>query len=99
DAEKVERVVMDTLQQLVDHGLDKAQVDAAIHRLEFEKRERSNTGFPYALKVLFSCLAPYYYGGDPYSALNFDADLARLERDRAEGRFFEVAIRGGLAGH
>jgi presequence protease len=96
DAEKVERVVLDTLERLVKNGVDKAQVDAAIHRLEFEKRERSNAGFPYALKVLFSCLAPYYYGGDPYSALNFDADVARLERDRTEGRFFEVLIQAEL---
>src|SRR4029077_18540454 len=70
DAEKVERVVMDTLQQLVDHGLDKAQVDAAIHRLEFEKRERSNAGFPYALKVLFNFVGTYYYGGAPYTPPN-----------------------------
>ncbi|MDQ6720941.1 MAG: insulinase family protein [Candidatus Dormibacteraeota bacterium] len=96
DAEKVERVVIDTLERLAKDGVDKTQVDAAIHRLEFEKRERSNAGFPYALKVLFSCLAPYYYGGDPYSALNFDADLARLERDRTEGRFFEVLIQTEL---
>ena len=96
DAEKVEKVVLDTLQSLVDEGVDKAQVDAAIHHLEFEKRERSNAGFPYALKVLFTALAPYYYGGDPYSALNFDADLARLERDRKEGRFFEILIQTEL---
>ena len=96
DAEKVEKVVLDTLERLVRDGVDKTQVDAAIHRLEFEKRERSNAGFPYALKVLFSCLAPYYYGGEPYSALNFDADLARLEHDRAEGRFFEVLIQAEL---
>jgi Zn-dependent M16 (insulinase) family peptidase len=96
DAEKVESVVLDTLQRLVEEGVDKAQVDAAIHHLEFEKRERSNAGFPYALKVLFAALAPYYYGGDPYSALNFDADLARLERDRADGRFFEVLIQTEL---
>ncbi len=96
DAEKVERVVLETLERLVKDGVDGAQVDAAIHRLEFEKRERSNAGFPYALKVLFTCLAPYYYGGDPYSALNFDVDLARLERDRTEGRFFEVLIQAEL---
>jgi presequence protease len=96
DAEKVEKVVLDTLHRLVDEGVDKAQVDAAIHHLEFEKRERSNAGFPYALKVLFTTLAPYYYGGDPYDALNFDADLARLERDRAEGRFFEILIQAEL---
>src|SRR6266850_6874990 len=96
DAEKVEKVVLDTLEKLVKQGVDKAQVDAAIHRLEFEKRERSNAGFPYALKVLFSALAPYYYGGDPYSALNFDADLARLETGRKNGRFFEALIQNEL---
>src|ERR1700674_3174153 len=96
DAVKVERVVLDTLQLLVDTGLDKAQVDATIHRLEFDKRERSNAGFPYALKVLFSLLAPYYYDGDPYGAVNVDADLEHLERARTEGRFFEVLIQTEL---
>src|SRR6267378_586842 len=96
DADQVEKVVLDTLEHLAQNGVDKAQVDAAIHHLEFEKRERSNAGFPYSLKVLFSCLAPYYYGGDPYDALNFDAALERLDRDRAEGRFFENLIRAEL---
>jgi len=96
DAEKVEQVVLETLTRLVKDGVDQTQVDAAIHHLEFEKRERSNAGFPYALKVLFTCLAPYYYGGDPYSALNFDADLARLEKDRADGNFFETLIQAEL---
>ena len=96
DAGKVERVVLDTLERLATNGVDKAQVDATIHRLEFEKRERSNAGFPYALKVLFSLLAPYYYGGDPYSAVNFDADIAHLEKARGEGRFFENLIQAEL---
>jgi Zn-dependent M16 (insulinase) family peptidase len=96
DAEKVERVVLDTLERVAKDGVDQTQVDAAIHHLEFEKRERSNAGFPYSLKVLFTALAPYYYGGDPYDALNFDSDLARLERDRKEGRFFENLIQAEL---
>ena len=96
DAEKVERVVLDTLERVAREGVDQTQVDAAIHHLEFEKRERSNAGFPYSLKVLFTTLAPYYYGGDPYDALNFDSDLARLERDRKEGRFFENLIKAEL---
>jgi len=96
DAEKVQQVVLDTLERLADEGIDQAQVDAAIHRLEFEKRERSNAGFPYALRVLFTMLPPYYYGGDSYNALNFDADLERLERAHKEGRFFENLIREEL---
>jgi presequence protease len=96
DAHKVEQLVLDTLGRLADEGLDQTQVDAVIHRLEFEKRERSNAGFPYALKVLFGLLPSYNYGGDPYSALIFDADLARLEHERRQGRWFENVIRAEL---
>jgi hypothetical protein len=96
DAPKVERVVLETLEKLAADGIDQAQVEAAIHRLEFEKRERSNAGYPYALKVLFTFLDSYQYGGDPYTALNLDADLERLERARKEGRFFENLIAAEL---
>jgi presequence protease len=89
----VEGVVLETLARLAGEGLDKDQVEAAIHHLEFETRERSNAGFPYALKVLFACLPQYLYGGDPYRALNFDTDLARLQAARSEGRFFEDLIQ------
>ncbi|HSS60012.1 MAG TPA: insulinase family protein [Candidatus Limnocylindrales bacterium] len=96
DAVKVEQVVLDTLERLADQGVDASQVDAAIHHLEFEKRERSNAGFPYALRVLFSLVPGYIYAGDPFNALNFDADLQHLQKARQEGRFFENLIRAGL---
>ncbi len=96
DAEKVQQLVLETLERLADGGVDQEQVDAAIHHLEFEKRERSNAGFPFALRMLFTALTPYHYGGDPYSALNFDADLQRLQAARSEGRFFENLVRAEL---
>src|SRR5207302_3130405 len=96
DAEKVQKVVLDTLQRLAGQGVDASQVDAAIHHLEFEKRERSNAGLPYALRVLFASMPAYLYGGDPFTGLNFDRDLERLETARTEGRFFENLIRAEL---
>jgi Zn-dependent M16 (insulinase) family peptidase len=96
DAEKVEKVVVDTLERLADNGLATDQVDAAVHHLEFDKRERSNAGFPYALRLLFASMPAYHYGGDPLQALNFDADLEHLEKARHEGRFFENLIRAEL---
>ena len=96
DAEKVQDVVIHTLERLVDQSVDGSQVDAAIHHLEFEKRERSNAGFPYALRMLFASLPAYNYGGDPFSALNFDKDLEHLEQARKEGRFFENLIQAEL---
>ena len=96
DAEKVQDVVIHTLEKLANQSVDGSQVDAAIHHLEFEKRERSNAGFPYALRVLFATLPAYNYGGDPFSAMNFDQDLEHLQRARLEGRFFENLIQAEL---
>jgi len=96
DAEKVQQVVLETLDRVADRGVDASQVDAAIHHLEFEKRERSNAGLPYALRILFASMPAYLYGGDPLSSMDFDADLEHLEQARAEGRFFENLIRGEL---
>ncbi|HET7419215.1 MAG TPA: insulinase family protein [Candidatus Dormibacteraeota bacterium] len=96
DAKMVEDVVLRTLEALAAKGLDGDQVDAAIHHLEFDRRERSNAGFPYALRVLFAILPAYLYDGDPLDALDFDADLERLERGRTEGRFFEDLIQAEL---
>ena len=96
DADKVQKVVLDTLERLAGKGVDQSQVDAAIHHLEFARRERSNAGFPYALRLLFAVMPAYAYDGDPLTALDFDADLERLEHARREGRFFENLIRAEL---
>src|SRR5438128_2380892 len=96
DAEKVQQVVLETLEHVADRGVDASQVDAAIHHLEFEKRERSNAGLPYALRILFASMPAYLYGGDPLNSMDFDADLEHLEQARAEGRLFENLIRAEL---
>ena len=96
DATKVESVILQTLTRLAEEGLGTEQVDAAIHRLELERREVSNSGSPYGLRLFDRFEAAYLHGGDPYRALMFDEDLARLQRERASGRFFEDLIRRWL---
>ena len=93
DAKKVEQIVIDTLEKLANEGVDQEQVDAAIHQLEIESREVSNAGFPYGFKVFFNLAGSYIYGGDPYRALQFDEDVATLQKERAAGPFFENLIR------
>jgi Zn-dependent M16 (insulinase) family peptidase len=96
DAEHIENLILETLQTLVEGGVDKEMVDAAIHRFEIENREVSNAGFPFAFKPAFMMLGAYLYGGDPYRSLQFDEDIARLERERGSGRFFESLIQKHL---
>ncbi|MDQ4143261.1 MAG: insulinase family protein [Actinomycetota bacterium] len=96
DVAKVESLILDTLARIVAEGVDQQQVDGAIHRLEIERREVSNSGLPYGLK-LFERLEPaYIHGGDPYRALQFDEDLRRLQQERLSGPFFENLIKRWL---
>jgi presequence protease len=92
DAEAIEKLVLDTLQHIVTEGIDEDAVNAAIHRLEIESKEVSNAQFPFALKFLFDMVSAYVYGGDPYSILQFDSDLEKLQTARKEGRYFEGLI-------
>ncbi len=92
DAEKIQALVLETLQQIASDGIDETAVDAAIHRLEIESKEVSNAQFPFALKFLFDMLSAYVYGGDPYSVLQFDSDLEKLQLARRQGRYFEGLI-------
>ena len=93
DVERIETLIVDTLRHLAEQGVPNDLVDAAIHRLELSAREISNSGEPYALKVWGELIGAYLNGGDPYRALQFDADTARLATERARGPFFEGLIR------
>ncbi|MEO7804156.1 MAG: insulinase family protein [Actinomycetota bacterium] len=96
DAVKIENLVLETLEALVKDGIDVAQVDAAIHQIEIETREISDRPYPYAIKVVYGIAPAVTHGGDPYSRLQFDADLKKLEAARTSGQFFEELIRTWL---
>jgi presequence protease len=93
DVEKIEALIIDTLEELTQNGINPDLIDAAIHQLEIEAREVSDSGYPYGLKVMFRALDVYLYGGDPLGTMQFDADIQRLESERAKGGFFEAMIR------
>ncbi|NJK44888.1 MAG: hypothetical protein HC933_11890 [Pleurocapsa sp. SU_196_0] len=92
DAAAIEDLILETFRALVRDGVDAEMVNGAIHRFEIENREVSNAGFPFAFKPAFTMLGAYLYGGDPYSALQFDEDIARLEVERASGRFLNHSL-------
>ena len=92
DAERLERVVLDAIAGAVRDGLDTSAVNDAIARLELRRRDPAN-GIGVFLDTVFP---PLLYGGDPYSALEFDGDLARLAGERADGRPLEDFLRAHL---
>lgn len=95
-ADEVEALVLGTLRQIADEGIDPQLIESSLHQFEISQREVSNSGFPYALQVMFRLLGPWLYGGDPVTGLRLETELERLRADLAAGRVFEPMIEREL---
>jgi len=90
----VEALVIDTLRNLAENGIDKETVQAALNTVEFQLRENNTGSFPRGIAVMLRALGTWLYDGDPFAPLAFDTPLAAIKArlDRGE-RFFEELIR------
>ena len=93
DADTIERITFDVLNRLVRKGIDGELIEAAIHQMEFHRKEITNSPYPYGLKLLLAFSGPWFHGGDPVRSLKFDEDLSRLKAALATERVFEDYIR------
>ncbi len=92
-AEKIEKIVFDLFNDLVKNGIDRELIEAAIHQLEFHRKEITNTPYPHGLKLFLSFGGAWFHEGDPLKILRLDNDLARLREEIDKGPFFENAIK------
>jgi presequence protease len=93
DADKIEGIVLAELRKLVDKGIDSHLVEAAIHQVEFHRREITNSPYPYGIKLLLSFVGNWLHGGSSESVLKFDKDLEKIRQEVAENGFFEKQIK------
>ena len=93
DDVRIEKIIFDVLGKQVQEGVDPRLVEAAIHQIEFHRREVTNSPYPYGLKLLLAFSGPWFHGGDPVAILRFDKDLERLRAELERGPFLEEKIR------
>jgi len=94
--EAIEKLVLETLEQVASEGFSRERIDGAIHRMEFSNREVTGDSYPYSLLLLMRLMGPWIHGGDPLAALNFEENLALLQAELDRGQFFENLIRQRL---
>jgi presequence protease len=93
DAEKVEALIMDTLAQLANEGIEQDMIDAAVNTIEFRLRENNTGPYPRGLLLMIRALRTWLHGGDPVDMLAFEAPLDAIKtRLDAGKRFFESLI-------
>lgn len=86
-ADQVEPLILTTLAELAQNGIDPEMIEAAINTIEFSLRENNTGSFPRGLSLFFRTLTTWLYERDPLMLLRYEAPLAalktRLQADRA----------------
>jgi Zn-dependent M16 (insulinase) family peptidase len=92
-ADKIEEIIFGVFRSLVNDGIRRETIDAAIHQIEFHRREITNTPYPYGLKLLLTLVGTWLHHGAPERILQLDADLAELQKKIDGGPFLEDYIQ------
>jgi presequence protease len=79
DAPKVESLILETLGNLAEEGIDRETIKASLNTIEFQMRERNYGAFPRGLADAMFAMKPWIYGGNPLDTLSFEQDLAQLK--------------------
>jgi Zn-dependent M16 (insulinase) family peptidase len=93
--EKFLVVVDKTLRELVENGIDKKLIEAAINRKEFALREAEVHHFPKGLAFFMRAIDSWNYGADPLLYLRYEPVLKRI-KEAANHGYFEQLIRKHL---
>ncbi|WP_430462494.1 insulinase family protein [Thalassolituus sp. LLYu03] len=91
-AQAVEQLILDTLQQVAEQGVDQGMIDAALHQLELHQREIGGDHYPYGLQLIFNALPAATHYGDPAALLNLDPALERLRAKATQPGFMQEAV-------
>ncbi|PID56739.1 peptidase M16 [candidate division KSB3 bacterium] len=94
DAETVEGLIQETLNELVLTGIDPDTIEAAVNTIEFHLREQNTGSFPRGLSLFFASLTTWLHGKDPIAPLAFEEPLRAVKQQiRNEQQFFESMIQ------
>src|SRR5205085_8917638 len=93
DADKVDRLIADTIGTLAQKGIDQLTVDAALNTVEFRLRENNTGSFPRGILFMLRALQSWLHGRDPLSPLAFEHPLGTIKARLAGGeRYFETLL-------
>ncbi len=97
NADKVEKLIIDTAADLALHGVDPDNIKAAINTLEFRLRENNTGSFPRGLVVMLRAQDFWLHDKDPLAPLAFEAPLNAIKERLAAGEpYFEHLIEAYL---
>ena len=91
------KLLMDTLTDYAENGLDHQQIAAVLHQTEFHLRRGNNNGSPAGLGYGLTMLDTWLYGGDPAAAITFEKALENMKAGLDNG-YFENLLKTKVLG-
>jgi hypothetical protein len=93
DGDRVENLILQTLNGLAKEGIDPLTVEAALNTVEFRLRENNSRNYPQGLVLMLRALTTWLYDFDPLALLAFEAPLSKVKAQlAADSSFFEGMI-------
>ena len=92
NGEKLLAITADTVRQLVEKGIDRDLLEAAINRCEFIYRESEE---PKGLTRCVDAMSSWLYGGDPLMYIDKD-DVFKSLREKLDSDYFEKLLEKWL---
>lgn len=96
NTDKIEKLVLDTLNDIADKGFSRERIDGVIHRIELHHKEVTGDSYPYGLLLLMRMFGPWMHNNDPITPLKLNDNLEKLKNELDKGPFFENLIRKHL---
>lgn len=89
--ELFQKVVYDTLKQLVKEGIDKKLIEAAVNSKEFSLREADSRGYPKGIIYAIKSLSTWLYDKHPLANLEYESILEKI-KESFNSPYFEDLI-------
>ncbi|SPD71848.1 Peptidase M16 inactive domain protein [uncultured Desulfobacterium sp.] len=79
DADRVEALILNTLKDLAQNGIDIKTIEAALNTIEFRFRENNSGSYPRGLLLMLRALTTWLYDGDPLALFAFEKPIEMIK--------------------
>jgi|TARA_B110000908_G_scaffold109150_1_gene128097 Zn-dependent M16 (insulinase) family peptidase len=92
-ADEVEALILTTLAEVAEQGVEIGALEACLHQLELSHREIGGDGTPFGMQLIFSCMSAAIHRGDPIDLLDIDKVIAQLRVEIKDPNFIKNLIK------
>ena len=97
DVKKIEKLIFDTLRNIVAYGFDSELIEGILHQVEFHGKEIVRGSYPYGISLMGHVFQTWLYDGDPLIGLDFPKTIEDIrKRWTADPQIFQKMTKEWL---